>query len=94
MLFLNKMDLFIEKYVRRGTPLNVSGCFPDAPAYTPEFPKAVEWISNQFRMRRTKSDASLLFVHTTTAVDPGQVDVVFKDVKRIALLRNQPGMMA
>jgi len=94
LLFLNKMDLFIEKYVRKGIPLNVSGCFADAPAYTPEFPKAIEWITNQFKTRRTKSDPSLLFCHTTTAVDPAQIDVVFKDVKRITLLRSQPGMMA
>jgi hypothetical protein len=66
LLFLNKMDLFVEKYVRRGTPLNASGCFPGAPAYTPNFPLAIEWIKEQFKSRRTKSDPSLLYIHTTT----------------------------
>ena len=94
VLFLNKMDLFVEKYVRRGTPLNVSGLFPDAPAYTPEFPKAIEWIANEFRKRRrgATSDPSMLMIHTTTAVDGSHIDHVFKDVQTIILSRQMQEM--
>jgi hypothetical protein len=88
LLFLNKTDLFIEKYVRKGVPLNVSGLFPDAPPYTPEFPKAIAWISDQYRARRVKSDPSLLVIHTTTAVDSSSIDQVFQDVKSIILERS------
>ena len=65
ILFFNKMDLFIEKYVRRGVPLNVSGCFPDAPKYTPEFPIAIEWISKKYLSQRTKGSGEIK-IHTTT----------------------------
>jgi GTPase SAR1 family protein len=87
LLFLNKLDLFEDKYVRRKIPLNVTGLFPDAPSGEPDMKVAIDWITEQFRSRRTKSDPALLFVHTIAAVDANQVDTVFRDVKEIAVLR-------
>jgi len=87
LLFLNKLDLFEDKYVRRRIPLNVTGLFPDAPSGEPDVKVAIEWFTEQFRKRRTKSDPALLFVHTIAAVDANQVDTVFRDVKEIVLLR-------
>lgn len=31
VLFMNKFDLFLEKYVNRRIPINFTGKFPDAP---------------------------------------------------------------
>lgn len=87
LLFLNKLDLFEDKYVRRQIPLNVTGLFPDAPTGEPDVKVAIEWFTEQFKKRRTKSDPALLFVHTIAAVDANQVDTVFRDVKEIVLLR-------
>ena len=88
LIFLNKLDLFEDKYLRLRIPLNVSGLFPDAPAGEPNVEEAVEWISQQFVKRRTKYDPTLIYIHTTTAVDADQVDHVFRDVKEIVLLRS------
>jgi len=95
LLFLNKVDLFEDKYVRRKIPLNVSGLFPDAPSGEPNVQQAIDWISEMFKKRRTKSDTSLLYIHTIAAVDANQVDTVFRDIKEIVLLRmmNQQGLV-
>jgi len=87
LLFLNKLDLFEDKYVRRRIPLNESGLFPDAPAGEPDKDAAIEWVSSLFRERHRKADPTLLYIHTTVAVDANQVDTVFNDVKEIILLR-------
>lgn len=88
LLFLNKIDLFEDKYVRRRIPMNVTNLFPDAPAGEPSVPTAIEWYKEQFKKRRTKSDPALLYIHVMAAVDANQVDTVFRDVKEIVLIRS------
>jgi GTPase SAR1 family protein len=50
ILFLNKSDLFEQKYHVDHVPLNASGCFPDAPNdKTFNTKVALAWIGNRFK---------------------------------------------
>jgi len=89
MLFLNKHDLFLDRFVTQGIPLNVSGQFPDAPeSRDPD--EAVDWFSKRFRSRK-RSDGldqlaeGLVYVHVTTAVSRDVVERVFYTCKTIIL---------
>jgi GTPase SAR1 family protein len=91
LLFLNKLDLFEDKYLVRKVPLNDAGLFPDAPQGEPDKDQAIAWISSLFQERHRKADPSLLYIHLTTAVDSTQVNQVFNDVKEIVLFRTCVG---
>lgn len=95
ILFLNKMDLFEDQYVRRQIPLNASGLFPSAPKEGTPVKEAILWIANEFEKRRTKGKKELFFCHEISAVDSSQVDEVFKHVKQIVLVKTmtEGGMM-
>ena len=91
VLFLNKHDLFMDLFVTRKIPLNVSGKFPDAPE-TSNPDEAVQWIAEKFRSEKKYDgiDAepdSLVYVHITTAVDRDVVAKVFYTCKTMVLAR-------
>ena len=90
MLFLNKYDLFLDRYVEHGIPLIVSGKFPSAPeSRNPD--EAVDWFSKQFRARKrgegmdVQTAQGLVYVHVTTAVSRDVVDRVFSTCRTIVL---------
>lgn len=86
ILFLNKKDLFIEKFKVRRIPLNVSGLFPTAPEDQDDVDGALRWIKEQF-VEAKKGDKEV-FVHHTTATDPLNVENVFTDCSAIILQQN------
>lgn len=85
LLFLNKKDIFLRKFVQEKIPLNVTGLFPTAPTSN-SLEAAVDWFVEQFQkriLRKTK-----LFVHVTTATDASNVAAVVKVVKSTIVQRN------
>merc|ERR1719506_1118409 len=56
ILFLNKKDLFEEKYLVKGVPLNITGLFPTAPPGPPDYEMATEWIVGMFMERKKDPD--------------------------------------
>ena len=85
ILFLNKMDLFHEKFITRHIPINVSGKFPSAPTDFDE-KAALDWFGNMFRSRNSKKKQ--LFIHVTTATDPENIRAVFNATRDIILRKN------
>ena len=85
ILFLNKMDLFHEKFTTRHIPINVSGKFPSAPTDFDE-KAALDWFGNMFRSRNSKKKQ--LFIHATTATDPENIRAVFNATRDIILRKN------
>lgn len=86
ILFLNKKDLFYEKFKVKKVPLNISGLFPDAPTDNEDVDGALNWIAQQFI--KVKPPNKDIFVHHTTATDPKNVRTVFNDSAAILLHRN------
>lgn len=82
MLFLNKRDLFEEKFLVRKIPLNASGLFPTAPKDNENIEQAIDWIKSMFQERNKRKDAESLIVHVTTAVDSSNVKLVFNACKQ------------
>lgn len=79
ILFLNKKDLFDEKFMKRRIPLNVTGKFPTAPSVF-DVDQAIEWITSEFKQRTKRKD---VYVHVTTATDPRNVKTVFDTCKAV-----------
>jgi len=67
LLFLNKVDLFKEKFVDRRVPLNISGLFPTAPDLDTPIDQALKWMSDLFLEKRIDKEQST-FVHYTTVI--------------------------
>jgi guanine nucleotide-binding protein G(i) subunit alpha len=86
ILFLNKKDLFIEKFKVRKIPLNISGLFPTAPEDHSDVDGALRWVKDQFL--EAKKVEKEVFVHHTTATDPQNVETVFVDCSAIILQQN------
>mmetsp|Transcript_9383 Transcript_9383/g.16437 ORF Transcript_9383/g.16437 Transcript_9383/m.16437 type:complete len:373 (+) Transcript_9383:307-1425(+) len=99
ILFLNKRDLFEDKFVRDRIPLNITGL----PAFdswepidwdntTPEAAceKAHAWILEQFMMQRKNPDKEV-YSHITCATDTNNVGTVFNACKDIILKANLKG---
>ena len=84
LLFLNKRDLMERKFLVDKVPLNVSGCFPDAPKGNEDLGEALEWMTKLFLDVRRDKDKPI-FVHVTTATDPRNVMTVFNDCTSIIL---------
>merc|ERR1711916_366322 len=84
MLFLNKLDLFEDKLVRQGHPLNLSGLFSDAPEGK-DVEQAIKWIEKKFLERKINIKEHPVYVHVTTAVDPKSVTIVFESCRQIML---------
>ncbi len=86
-LFLNKVDLLEEKYVRDKIPLNASGLFPSAPAGEPDLALALAWFEQLFRAR-IKDPHRHVYTHVTCATDTKGIDVVLKATSRSILQQN------
>lgn len=86
LLFLNKKDLFIQKFNVKRVPLNVSGNFPTAPENFDDVDGALQWIADQFTSQ--KHGDKNIFVHHTNATDASNVEMVFNDCSAIILQRN------
>jgi len=85
LLFLNKRDLFQQKYGDEGVPLNVSGEFPEAPEGL-SVGAAIDWLSAKYRsLRTTEGD---VYHHVTTATDAGNVKTVMETARTVILERN------
>lgn len=83
LLFLNKRDLFVEKFVNHGIKLNQSGQFPMAPTGNDEN-QAIAWIENQFKERQSEArKRKPWFSHVCTATDPSNMDNVMRDCSQI-----------
>jgi len=87
LLFLNKKDLFHQKYTVDKIPLNVSGRFPDAPEGNDDEAGAIQWIQKQF-VGKKKGKGSKVYVHVTTATDSSNIRAVFKVARETILGRN------
>jgi len=87
ILFLNKKDLFIEKFRDRKVSLNISGHFPTAPEDSNDVDGALRWVKDQF-LEAKKVREKEVFVHHTTATDPQNVETVFTDCSAIILQQN------
>eukprot|EP01103_Thecamoeba_quadrilineata_P011352 TRINITY_DN2690_c1_g3_i1.p1 TRINITY_DN2690_c1_g3~~TRINITY_DN2690_c1_g3_i1.p1 ORF type:complete len:349 (-),score=57.88 TRINITY_DN2690_c1_g3_i1:186-1232(-) len=79
ILFLNKMDLFINKIQR----VDLKLCFPSYTGGHNAEP-ALEFIKDQFNKMDTNKNRELFF-HPTCATDTGNIKRVFHDVRRIVL---------
>jgi guanine nucleotide-binding protein subunit alpha len=85
LLFLNKKDLFHEKFTIDRIPLNVSGKFPTAPCDNDDEEGTIQWIANQFiarkrwtAMKPSSNTGGKIYVHLTTATDPSNIKAVFR----------------
>jgi guanine nucleotide-binding protein G(t) subunit alpha len=87
ILFLNKKDLFIEKFSVKKVPINISGFFPTAPDDQNDVEGALRWVKEQF-LEAKKVTENDIFVHHTTATDPQNVETVFTDCSAIILQKN------
>lgn len=95
ILFLNKQDLFLRKFLVDKVPLNISGKFPSAPtanSTNEDAQLAVEWITAQFKAQKqadvTEAQGLLkpqIFAYVTTATDPANVKTVFNVCKDVVL---------
>lgn len=92
ILFLNKRDLFEEKYLQNKVPLNVTGLFPDAPECEPDYQVATDWIVSVFLGRRDENNKDKeIYHHITCATDSENVSTVFNACKDIILKGNLKG---
>uniref|UniRef100_A0A7S2R775 Uncharacterized protein n=1 Tax=Mucochytrium quahogii TaxID=96639 RepID=A0A7S2R775_9STRA len=96
ILFLNKKDLFEEKFLKKRIPLNTTG-LPLFEDWTPidwastdeavALSTAHEWIINKF-MIQNHSDSKEVYHHITCATDTQNVETVFNACKDIILKGN------
>jgi len=99
ILFLNKRDLFEEKFANAKIPLNVTG-LPlfetwqdidwDTTAREDAIAMAHRWIVEQFLKRRSNPDKEV-YHHITCATDTQNVGTVFSACKDIILKANLKG---
>jgi len=99
ILFLNKRDLFEEKFVNRKVPMNVTGLefFAHAPEIDWDTTSAEEaiataqaWIIQQFMEQKNNPDKEV-YHHITCATDTKNVETVFNACKDIILKANLKG---
>jgi len=87
IVFLNKSDLFYEKYVVKKVPLNISGLFPDAPSGEPDLTKAYGWFQEKFKAQRNDPSRTI-YSHVTCATDTQAIDAVMKASSQHILKQN------
>lgn len=90
ILFLNKVDLFREKFLERGIPLNDSGLFPTAPTDNKDIDAALEWFQDIFK-EQCEDPHREIFTHVTCATDTQQVDTVMRLSSQHVLRMNLRG---
>lgn len=94
ILFLNKKDLFEEKYLQKKVPLNITGLFTDmgVPDCEPNYEIATKWLVDVFLGRRDeKNKDKEIYHHITCATDRENVSTVFNACKDIILKGNLKG---
>lgn len=87
VLFLNKRDLFEEKFAQRRIPINASGLFPSAPSDCSDVQAGLDWVASQFTSV-VHTPNQQVFVHHITATDSPTVKRVFADCANTILLRH------
>jgi guanine nucleotide-binding protein G(i) subunit alpha len=92
LLFLNKLDLFKDKYTNRQIPLNASGLFPYAPQGNDNEQQAIDWMATQYKSKMLTPDKDAFYVHSISAVDSTAVEALFEDAKMIVLWRAVGGI--
>lgn len=90
MLFLNKTDLFEEKYIEKGVPLNASGLFPKAPSGEPDKEAAYKWFEDLF-LQQNKDPKRDIYTHFTNATDTKTINAVMNAASRHILKQNLLG---
>mmetsp|Transcript_19482 Transcript_19482/g.34746 ORF Transcript_19482/g.34746 Transcript_19482/m.34746 type:complete len:355 (+) Transcript_19482:385-1449(+) len=89
ILFLNKTDLFEEKFLQKRIPLNISGNFPTAPT-TFDKKLAYEWFSAQYK-EQVDDKSRAIYEHFTCATDTRGVDAVMRASSQHILKLNLKG---
>ena len=87
LLYLNKSDLFTEKFLVKKIPLNISNKFPTAPKDNDDIRVATDWIVSEFVSRR-KVQANKdpgMWVYLVTATNSENTKEVFDKSKGIIL---------
>jgi len=85
ILFLNKKDLFEEKYKK--VPLSV--CFSDFKPQSDHFEEGLRFIAQQFQRRNVNyAQNREIYTHFTCATDVHNVNTVFNDVKDIIIRKS------
>lgn len=97
ILFLNKIDLFEEKYLVKKIPLNKTGLklFDTAPSHEglsdeQEYKKAKCWFLAQFEQKNINKEKQI-YSHFTCATDTENVRIVLKSCSDIILKKNMGG---
>ena len=84
ILFLNKTDLFRQKFCDQHTPLNKCEKFEDYLDDEYDFKKATDYIINEFERLDTTQNKKI-FTHLTCATDTNNIERVFGDVQEIII---------
>merc|ERR1719411_441488 len=84
ILFLNKTDLFEQKYGVEKIPLNKCQSFYDFEDETWNVKKAKAYVMQEFQ-RLDAMQAKKLFTHLTRATDENNIERVFADVQEIII---------
>mmetsp|Transcript_10136 Transcript_10136/g.12193 ORF Transcript_10136/g.12193 Transcript_10136/m.12193 type:complete len:361 (+) Transcript_10136:333-1415(+) len=98
ILFLNKFDLFQQKYFYDKVPIEYDGEFVKSPEGGPppaceqeEDEKcmvALEWFANLFKSKLHNDRLSTLHIHITTALDEDNMKIVFDAIMIHVLQQN------
>ena len=84
ILFLNKKDLFHDKIVKKGIPLNI--CFPEYAGSANNYEEAAAFIQMKFESLN-RSNLREIYTHFTCATDTRNVQFVFDSVHDV-IIRN------
>jgi tRNA U34 5-carboxymethylaminomethyl modifying GTPase MnmE/TrmE len=90
ILFLNKTDIFEEKYIKKKVPLNQSGLFPDAPSGEPDKEAAFKWFESLF-LKQNVDPKRDIYTHFTNATDTKTINAVMNAASRHILKQNLLG---
>lgn len=84
ILFLNKTDLFHEKYCVKRIPLSKCDRFEDYVDSTFKYEPATKYIIDEFE-KLDKTQYKKMFTHLTRATDTNNIQKVFGDVQEIVI---------
>jgi len=82
ILFLNKSDLFEEKYKTNQIPLNK--CFPDFRGDQSFLDQGLSFIKAKY-MERNQNANKQIYSHFTCATDRNNVENIFNDVQQVVI---------
>eukprot|EP01084_Bolivina_argentea_P024285 45271_1 len=84
ILFLNKTDLFRNKYCNNRIPLNKCDKFEEYFDENWEYKRATDYIINEFE-RLDQRQNKEIFTHLTCATDTNNIEQVFGDIQGIII---------